>query len=81
MQNICSLPGKDFAVANNGAQMTSLLKELLSNSTWAAELANHGRETILSRHTCAHRVDELMRIFQQLAPVDMDRAETELSLS
>jgi spore maturation protein CgeB len=74
-------PGKDFAVANNGAEMSSLLKELLSNSTWAAELANHGRETILSRHTCAHRVDELMRILEQLEPVDTVCAATELSLS
>jgi spore maturation protein CgeB len=73
-------PGKDFVVANNGAEMSSLLKELLSNATWADELANHGRETILSRHTCAHRVDELIRILQQLEPADTDCAAPELSL-
>jgi spore maturation protein CgeB len=67
-------PGKDFVVANNGAEMSSLLKELLD------ELANHGRETILSRHTCAHRVDELIRILQQLEPADTDCAAPELSL-
>jgi spore maturation protein CgeB len=74
-------PGKDFLVANNGAEMSRLLKELLSNSTWAAELAKHGRETVLSRHTCAHRVDELSQILQQLEPAGRDCAAPELSLS
>jgi spore maturation protein CgeB len=73
-------PGKDFVVANNGTEMRSLLKELLSNATWADELASHGRETILSRHTCAHRVDELIRILQQLEPADTDCTAPELSL-
>jgi spore maturation protein CgeB len=29
-------------------------------------LAAHGLETIRRRHTCAHRVDELMGILQEL---------------
>jgi len=32
----------------------------------AAEYAAHGRETILARHTCAHRVDELLDICYRL---------------
>ncbi|HKI02795.1 MAG TPA: glycosyltransferase, partial [Thermoanaerobaculia bacterium] len=30
------------------------------------QLAAHGHRTILSRHTCAHRVDELMEIVAEL---------------
>jgi spore maturation protein CgeB len=31
-------------------------------------LAEHGRKTILARHTCAHRVDELLGIYAEIAP-------------
>jgi hypothetical protein len=34
----------------------------------ARSLADHGRRTILARHTCAHRVDELLAIYAELAP-------------
>jgi spore maturation protein CgeB len=40
----------------------------LSDPAWALEQAAHGRETILARHTCAHRVDELLGIVRELAP-------------
>jgi spore maturation protein CgeB len=32
----------------------------------ARALADHGRQTILARHTCAHRVDELLAICNEL---------------
>jgi spore maturation protein CgeB len=32
----------------------------------AEQLAERGRKTILARHTCAHRVDELEDIVKQL---------------
>ena len=32
----------------------------------ARQLAMHGRQTILARHTCAHRVDELLEICAEL---------------
>jgi phosphatidylserine/phosphatidylglycerophosphate/cardiolipin synthase-like enzyme len=35
----------------------------------AHELAEHGRETILRRHMCAHRVDEFLAIFAELEGV------------
>ncbi|MDQ6707471.1 MAG: glycosyltransferase, partial [Acidobacteriota bacterium] len=55
-------PGKDFLVAKNGEEMKRQLSDLLANPEKARLLANHGLETIRSRHTCAHRVDELMSI-------------------
>ena len=59
-------PGKDFLVARHGAEMQSLLKALLQDEAMAHELAGHGLQTILRRHTCAHRVDELLAIFAEL---------------
>jgi spore maturation protein CgeB len=59
-------PGKDFLIARNGTEMTKLLRFLLSDPEAARETANHGLRTILGRHTCAHRVDELLEICAQL---------------
>ncbi len=60
-------PGRDFWIARDGAEMTEKLSALLGHPGQAAELARHGRETILARHTCAHRVDELLNIYDELA--------------
>jgi spore maturation protein CgeB len=60
-------PGQDFLVARNGAEMQRLLKALLQDEAMAHELAGHGRQTILRRHTCAHRVDELLAIDAELS--------------
>jgi spore maturation protein CgeB len=59
-------PGKDFLVARHGAEMRRHLKALLEDEAMARELAEHGRQTILRRHTCAHRVDELLAIYAEL---------------
>jgi spore maturation protein CgeB len=55
-------PGRDFLVAANGKQMRQHLRALMSDEGMARQLALHGRQTILARHTCKHRVDELMNI-------------------
>ena len=55
-------PGQDFLYAGDGARMTALLREILNDSGLRASLAAHGLETIRARHTCAHRVDELLAI-------------------
>ncbi len=55
-------PGSDYLVARNGWEMKKHMRTLLSDPDRAGALAAHGRRTILSRHTCAHRVDELMNI-------------------
>jgi spore maturation protein CgeB len=60
-------PGKDFLVARHGAEMQRYLKALVEDEAMARELAEHGLKTILGRHTCAHRVDELLAIDAELA--------------
>jgi spore maturation protein CgeB len=59
-------PGRDFLVARNGTEMRDLLQALLQDEAMAHELAEHGRQTILRRHTCAHRIDELLAIYSTL---------------
>jgi hypothetical protein len=42
------------------------LRDVLNDEGLAAELAQRGRETILARHTCGHRADELLSIAGEL---------------
>jgi spore maturation protein CgeB len=59
-------PGKDYLVARDGAEMAEHLRTLLAEPAKARELAQHGRATVLARHTCGHRVDELLAIDAEL---------------
>jgi spore maturation protein CgeB len=59
-------PGKDYLVANDGEGMKRHLRTLLNEPAMARQLAEHGRRTILGRHTCAHRVTELMSFYERL---------------
>jgi spore maturation protein CgeB len=58
--------GEDYLVARDPAEMKQHLRAVLSDAGFAGALAAHGRATILARHTCAHRVDELMSILQEI---------------
>jgi spore maturation protein CgeB len=68
-------PGRDFLVARDGGEMRRHLGAVLADEPLARELAGHGRRTILARHTCAHRVDELLDIHAEIAP-HATRSET-----
>ncbi len=59
-------PGADYLVARDGAEMTRHLADLRGDPGRRAGLAAHGLATIRARHTCAHRVDELLAILQRL---------------
>jgi spore maturation protein CgeB len=52
----------DFLTAQDGAEMVEQLRRVLTDQERARELAVSGLETIRSRHTCGHRVDELLEI-------------------
>jgi spore maturation protein CgeB len=60
-------PGTDYLVAKDGAGMREQLRAVLHEPQLAAALAQAGRRTILARHTCAHRVDELLDIHAGIA--------------
>jgi spore maturation protein CgeB len=59
-------PGADYLVARDGHEMRRILRALMTNEGAARSLAEHGRRTILARHTCVHRVNELLGIVAEL---------------
>jgi spore maturation protein CgeB len=59
-------PGEDFLVAHDGETMRRHLALLRGDPDFAASLASRGQATIEARHTCAHRVDELLAICRTL---------------
>lgn len=54
----------DFLVAQNGSEMQNHLHAVLNDADLAASLRTHGLQTVRSRHTCAHRVDQLLQIYE-----------------
>ncbi|WP_085812302.1 CgeB family protein [Geoanaerobacter pelophilus] len=59
-------PDDDFIFADSGEQMQRQMRLLLDDPARAGRLASHGRGTILARHTCGHRIDELLQICSEL---------------
>jgi spore maturation protein CgeB len=56
----------DYLLAADGDEMRRHLAALRADPDMAAAISESGRATVLSRHTCAHRVDELLEICRQL---------------
>jgi spore maturation protein CgeB len=59
-------PGNDFLMAKNGQEMKEMMKKLLTDTDFALSMALRGYKTILKKHTCAQRADELETIIEQL---------------
>jgi spore maturation protein CgeB len=59
-------PGRDYLVAQNGNEMREHMRTLSQDPEARRALAEHGLQTVRARHTCAHRVRELLDIYQQL---------------
>ncbi|MEZ4865016.1 MAG: glycosyltransferase [Caldilineaceae bacterium] len=55
-------PGCDYLVAHSGTEMEQLLRMVLHEPAVAQRLVEHGLATIRRRHTCDHRVEELLAI-------------------
>jgi spore maturation protein CgeB len=59
-------PGSDFLYARTGDEMTARLRDVLEDRALAASLAASGLATITARHTCRHRVEELLDVIARL---------------
>ncbi|MDF0489646.1 glycosyltransferase [Sphingomonas sp. H39-1-10] len=59
-------PGEDYLVARDGDEMTRQLTALRDDADLRASLVRSGLETIRARHSCAHRVDELLAIVNHI---------------
>ncbi len=56
----------DFAWAGNASAMSATMHRLLSDPAEAAAQAARGRETVLARHTCRHRAEQLTDILEEI---------------
>lgn len=58
-------PGTDYLVVRDGNEMVRSLKDVLADQDLARSLVASGLETIRARHTCRHRVQELLSILSE----------------
>jgi len=58
--------GTDFLMAKDRVQMRDALRMLVNEPALAAHIAENGRRRVLTDHTCAHRVSQLLAIAREL---------------
>lgn len=64
-------PGEDFLMARDGQEMEQHMRALAWDDGLRRSLARNGLDRILSKHTCAHRVDELFEIIDTISGVGL----------
>ena len=69
--------GEDFLMVRSGEAMTQALTDLRNDPDLCNALTSKGLETIRARHTCAHRVDELLAVYDRLKGVAPAQAALE----
>jgi spore maturation protein CgeB len=67
-------PGQDYLIGRDRPDMTRQLMALKTDPALRASLVRSGRETILARHTCARRADELLTIARALQASELEVA-------
>jgi spore maturation protein CgeB len=58
--------GADYLVARDGDETCAQLDRLLTAPDFARGIASSGRDRVLSRHTCAHRAEQLLSIVDRI---------------
>jgi spore maturation protein CgeB len=69
-------PDGSFLMVDSGDEMTAAMDLLLRDPDFAGELARCGWQAVRARHTCAHRVAELIAILDEIG---MRRAPDQLA--
>jgi spore maturation protein CgeB len=59
-------PGQDYVCVSDGKAMRAELENLLRDSLARTQLGRNGLQTIQARHTCAHRAEQLIDIYEEL---------------
>jgi spore maturation protein CgeB len=54
-------------VVRDGKQVAAELKNLLRDAAARRQLAEQGVKTIRDRHTCTHRAEQLIAIYEELS--------------
>jgi spore maturation protein CgeB len=60
-------PGTDYLLAATPEEMQTHMAAVAADNGLRQSLVSHGLDTIKARHTCAHRVDELLAIVAHLS--------------
>lgn len=58
--------GDDFLMVDSGDAMAAAMKRVLNEPDLRTAVTSSGLETIRAGHTCAHRVDELLRVVAEM---------------
>jgi spore maturation protein CgeB len=59
-------PGQDYVCVSDGKAMRAELENLLRDSLARTQIGRNGLQTIQARHTCAHRAEQLIDIYEEL---------------
>ena len=59
-------PGQDYLCASDGKAMTWQIEQLLKDDAARRQIGESGFETIRKRHTCAHRAEQLIGIYEEM---------------
>ena len=59
-------PGEDYLVARNKYEMMTHIECLVRDDSKCRSLISNGLNTIKDRHTCGHRVDQLLAIYREI---------------
>lgn len=72
-------PGEDFKFAQNGEEMKALMQRVIAGEPWVNAMTEHALHTIQQKHTCAHRVDELYAICEELGVSNYSSQATQMN--
>jgi spore maturation protein CgeB len=59
-------PGEDYVCVFDGDAMYGEIQHLLKDDAARKQLSQNGQESIRQRHTCRHRAEQLLGIFEEL---------------
>jgi spore maturation protein CgeB len=73
-------PAGSYLTAQDESGMTGALAHILRDNDLARSLRETGLRAVQERHTCSHRVQELLAIVEQLAPAQAPDRPTAVTL-
>lgn len=59
-------PGQDYICVPDGVSMHGEIEHMLKDDRARRQLGENGRETILKHHTCTHRAEQLIGIYEEM---------------
>jgi spore maturation protein CgeB len=68
-------PAGSYVTVATGDRMASAMRDIRNDPSLGRAIARTGYEAILARHTCRHRVNELMAIVEELRGGPMSRRQ------